>query len=154
MNNKNLKKITIIIITMIMVALIIWIMYSTQFSNQTENITWEVIISSGSNIPENQTNIKPNIWDYLTKLEIINHQLIYWREDILSIDCSIFSDIEANKYCLDEQIEINLVSKSMSWEQVLNEWDEYIITFDCDTIYSDIWKKYCIGHQTILSESK
>jgi hypothetical protein len=154
MNNKNLKKTTIIIITMIMVALIIWIMYSTQFSNKTENMTWEVIISSRNNISENQTNIKPNIWDYLTKLEIINHQLIYWREDILSIDCSKFSDMEANKYCLDEKIEINLVSNSISWEQVLNKWDEYIVAFDCNTIYSDIWKKYCIEHQTILSESK
>ena len=139
---------------MIVIAIVIVISFMYSIKLWTKSVVENTVntISTWSEVIkiEEITSISNNS----TKLEIINHQLLYWREEILSLDCWNIPDLETKTYCIDEKDEKYRVSKSISWEEVLKKWDEYIMTFECDTIYSDIWKNYCIEHQNILSASQ
>ena len=147
MNKKKIKKITIM---MIIVAVIIGFIYNIQIWNKTENTNIIVATSTGNIILNIQE--KTDILDTFTQLEITDYQLKFGRENIMEINCDLIDDFETKQYCIFEQSDINNIN--ITWESVLKQWDEYITTFKCDTLFSEIWKKYCLEYQTILSKSK
>jgi hypothetical protein len=72
---------------------------------------------------------KSNIDEDSLKLDIIDHQLKYGRESIIKLNCDLINDFDTKSYCNLEQKEIADIN--ITWENVLNKGDEYILTFNC-----------------------
>lgn len=148
MKNKNNFWIIILVIFLIIVlgSLIIY----KNINSDTEVIKI-MNIEKTDEIPKVASVEKiPDIKNLSHKLEVINHQLKYGREEILQLNCNIIQEIELNKYCLSEKNELDILNKAISWESVLHKWDDYILWFDCLSIYGNIWQEYCIKHQNVL----
>ena len=148
----NIYIITIFILCIISIVSFFYIWYINKLENKND-----ITVVGDSNYIENIDDrinevIISNINEKSSKLEIIDYQLKFGRESIIEINCDLIDNIETKQYCSSEQSEINNIN--ITWESVLKQWDEYITTFKCDTLFSEIWKKYCLEHQTILSKSK
>lgn len=148
----NIYIITIFILCIISIVSFFYIWYIDKIKNKYD-------IKAVDNVKDIE-NIDDNINEIIiskineksSKLEIIDYQLKFGREGIMEINCDLIYDIDTKQYCILEQSEINNVN--ITWESVLKQWDEYIKIFKCDTLFSKIWKKYCLEYQTILSKSK
>lgn len=149
MNKKNSKHVNLVVF--IILIMIIWIIYSIIYSEQIIKKDSGDNISIITDIIENEVIIS-KINEKSSKLEITDYQLIFGRESIMELNCDLIDGVETKQYCIFEQSDINNIN--ITWESVLKQWDEYITTFKCDTLFSEIWKKYCLEHQTILSKSK
>lgn len=149
MNKKNSKHVNLVVF--IILIMIIWIIYSIIYSEQIIKKDSGDNISIITDIIENEVIIS-KINEKSSKLEITDYQLIFGRESIMELNCDLIDNVETKQYCIFEQSDINNIN--ITWESVLKQWDEYITTFKCDTLFSKIWKKYCLEHQTILSKSK
>lgn len=80
--------------------------------------------------------------------EIIKLQMKNWPNYIIKLDCNKYSNyIEAKKYCESQKKIYEEKSSEITWEKVLKKWDDYIKTFDCKTIKSTYWQKYCIKYK-------
>ncbi len=80
-------------------------------------------------------------------------QLAGWREKVLKLDCNNYK-ADWKAYCESEKNELAIISQEITWESVLKKGNQYIATFDCNTIESDHWKKYCLDYKKIIEKTE
>lgn len=85
--------------------------------------------------------------------KILELQKEKWPNALLELNCSKY-DTEWKKFCTSQQTLIKKFNEeTITWEETLKKWPDYIKTFDCMKIANEFWQKYCKEYQVALAVS-